>query len=94
MNASRVTNRGLLARDPGKWPVLSAILLALSCSSTTEPGPPVTLLVWNATCSAGDCASIQIRAFPKNQPQTPAGLWSLDLGTASSAITCLAVYPD
>jgi len=61
--------------------------------SPTEPPPPVTLLVSNATCSSGQCTSLQIRGFPipLNQPKVPGG-WSEDLGTVSTASTCLIMH--
>jgi hypothetical protein len=91
MKTARVTNRGLLARDLGKALVVSAVFLALACSSMTEPRVPVTLLVTNATCDSGTCSPIEVRGFPSDQPNTPGGPWSLKLGTVSTASACLTL---
>lgn len=66
---------------------------AMVVVSPTEPPPSVTLLVSNATCSSGQCTSLQIRGFPipLNQPKVPGG-WSEDLGTVSTASTCLIMH--
>ena len=66
-------------------------LLALACSSTVAPRSGVTLLVTNATCSAGSCSPLEILGFPDNQPQTPGGLWSIDLGLLTGPGACVTL---
>ena len=66
-------------------------LTALSCSSPVEPRAGVTLLVTNGTCVPGPCSSQEILAFPGNQPHTPGGYWSLDLGTLSASELCVTI---
>lgn len=61
----------------------------VACTSTTEPQAPVTLLVTNATCNAGECSSIEIRGFPANQPSTPGGMWSVALGATNKPAVCI-----
>jgi hypothetical protein len=67
------------------------LLLPLACRSPTEPSPATTVLVINATCSVGGCSPLEIRGFPRNQPQTPGGLWSLNLGTVAPGQACLTM---
>jgi hypothetical protein len=64
---------------------------ALACSSSTEPGPRAQLLVTNPTCSPGPCAQFHVLGFPQNQPNTPGGAWSIDLGFVASGTTCLTI---
>lgn len=64
---------------------------AAACAGLDQAAQPVHVLVTNATCSSGQCTAIRVRAFPDNQPHTPGGLWSLDLGTVSSASACLTI---
>ena len=87
-----------MARDHrfacGALSVAAALLLPLlgvACSSSVAPKPRATLLVTNATCAAGHCQSLDVLAFPSEQPETPAGLWSLDLGTFSAAQLCIEI---
>jgi hypothetical protein len=71
---------------------LSVLLLsAIACSSPVEPSHSVTLQVTNQTCSPGPCTTLQILAFPSNQPHTPGGLWSVDLGVVTTASACLII---
>jgi hypothetical protein len=71
---------------------LSVLFLgATACSSSVEPSQSVTLQVANQTCSPGPCTTLQILAFPSNQPNTPGGLWSLDLGVVTAASACLTI---
>ena len=71
---------------------LSVLCLgAIACSSSVEPSQSVTLQVTNQTCSPGPCAPLQILAFPSNQPKTPGGFWSLDLGVVTAASACLTI---
>jgi hypothetical protein len=73
-------------------PVL--LLATLACSSTTESLPTVTLLVTNATCNTGQCTPIEALGFPSNQPHTPGGFWSIDLGLVTGASACLTLPPS
>jgi len=67
----------------------SLILLAtVSCSSSVEPRSGVTLLVTNGTCQTGHCDSLRVLGFPSSQPNTPGGLWSLDLGIITAPQAC------
>jgi hypothetical protein len=73
--------------------LVSLLLLAGSGCSSTGPLPTVTLLVTNTTCDTGPCTPLQILGFPGIQPQTPAGLWSIDLGTVSGPSACFVLPP-
>ena len=39
----------------------------------------------------GPCTSQEVLAFPTNQPNTPGGFWSLDLGTMSAPQLCITI---
>jgi hypothetical protein len=67
------------------------VLAALSCSSSLEPKGNVTLLVMNASCAPGPCIAQEVLAFPSNQPETPGGDWSLDLGTMTGPQLCVTI---
>ena len=67
------------------------VLAALSCSSSLEPKSNVTLLVTNASCAPGPCMAQEVLAFPSNQPETPGGDWSLDLGTMTGPQLCVTI---
>jgi len=54
----------------------------------------VTLLVRNATCHAGGCDSLEVLAFPSDQPETPGGYWSLDIGLVTTPSACLTLPPS
>lgn len=69
----------------------SLMLAALSCSSSLEPKSNVTLLVTNASCNPGPCSAQEVLAFPSNQPKTPGGLWSVDLGTMTGPQLCVTI---
>ena len=71
--------------------VLCMVAIACSSSVSVEPSQSVTLQVTNQTCSPGPCTPLQILAFPSNQPNTPGGLWSLDLGMVTGASACLTI---
>jgi hypothetical protein len=71
--------------------VASAGLVVACSSPQTGPAPGVTLLVTNATCLTGHCDSLAILGFPANQPRTPGGLWSLDLGLLVGWRACLTL---
>jgi len=64
------------------------LVLAIACSSTTEPAGPVTVLVVNETCTPGPCVMLRVFGFPALQPQTPGGFWGFELGYVSGAVGC------
>lgn len=70
-------------------PVL--VVAAVACSSSVAPRAEVTLLVTNETCASGTCDSLDVLLFPRPQPNTPGGLWHLDLGTIATAQTCFTL---
>ncbi len=71
---------------------VSVLLFAVaSCSSTLEPRSGVTLLVSNETCQAGHCDSLEVLAFPGEQPDTPGGYWSIDLGRITTPQACFTL---
>ena len=75
--------------------ILFLLLLATpACSTTTEPLPIVTVLVTNTTCDVGPCTPLRILGFPVNQPGTPGGLWSIDLGLVTGPSGCLTLPPS
>jgi hypothetical protein len=66
-------------------------LTAIGCSSSTEPKHtvPPTLLVANATCLAGPCKTLEIRAFVWAFP-VPQAVWGLEIvGEVHGATACL-----
>jgi hypothetical protein len=80
---------------PFRWlqTVPLVLFVTISCSSTVEPRSGVTLLVTNGTCQGGHCDSLRVLGFPSNQPLTPGGLWSLDLGLITASQACLTLPP-
>lgn len=78
---------------PFRWlpTVLLVLFATISCSSTNEPRSGVTLLVTNGTCKEGHCDSLQVLGFPSNQPNTPGGFWSLDLGLITASEACFTL---
>src|SRR5437879_11714758 len=76
-----------------RWAIPFLVFAALSCSSIDEPRSGVTLLVTNESCVTGRCDSLRVLAFPSNQPNTPGGLWSLDLGIMTTAHACFTLPP-
>jgi hypothetical protein len=76
-----------------RWAVSFLVFVALSCSSIDAPRSGVTLLVTNETCLAGPCDSLRVLAFPSVQPNTPGGLWSLDLGLITTSQACFTLPP-
>ena len=76
-------------RSPGAAPFL--LFAALSCSSSVEPHSDVTLLVTNGTCVSGRCDSLEVLGFPSNQPATPGGFWSVDLGLITTPQACFTL---
>ena len=49
------------------------------------------LLVTNATCTSGTCDPLEVLAFPSDQPLTPGGYWSLDLGLITTPQACFTI---
>jgi hypothetical protein len=98
------TNSALIdrrRRPPLAKPLLALALLAslfgaAECStSAVDPQAGSTLLVVNGTCTAAGCEVLHVLGFPTaNQPATPGGLWSLDLGTTDARQVCLAIPPS
>jgi hypothetical protein len=71
---------------------VALLILAAACHQDTAPlGGTAKLLVSNSSCSSGTCTPIHVLMFPENQPDTPAGFWSLDLGIVSGASGCLII---
>ena len=74
--------------------VLMASGLVLGCSSPDAPRPLPTVLVTNATCDAGRCATLEIRAFIWKFP-IPTGPWGEEvLGETQPGQACLAFPPS
>jgi hypothetical protein len=69
----------------------ASLLVFAACSSSVEPRSGITLLVANGSCMPGPCSSQEVLAFPSNQPNTPGGYWSLDLGTMSAPELCITI---
>jgi len=90
----RDTRWGSTLRRLGSGLFLAPLLLALACSSTTEPQGPVTLFVVNTTCDPGPCAALSVRGFPEEQPLTPGGLWSIEVGTVAAPFACFTLPPS
>ena len=76
------------------WTISLIVFATISCSSSLEPRSGVTLLVTNSTCHEGQCDSLEVLAFPSNQPNTPGGLWRLDLGLITTAQACFILPPS
>lgn len=73
---------------------LASVAIAACGKDALAPRSGVTLLVTNATCLTGPCDSLTILAFPSNQPNTPGGYWSLDLGTMTTSQKCFVLQPS
>lgn len=73
---------------------LATVSIAACGKDALAPRAGVTLLVTNASCVTGPCDSLTILAFPSNQPDTPGGLWSLDLGTMTTSQKCFVLQPS
>jgi hypothetical protein len=69
-------------------------LASLACSSNLGPKSGITLLVTNSTCLTGQCDSVEVLAFPAEQPRTPGGYWSLDLGLLTNRSKCFTLPPS
>lgn len=74
---------------------LAVLLLVLSvaCRSPVGFRHHGTLLVSNATCVLGRCASVEVDVYPQNQPGTPGGFWRISLGTVTGSSACLYFDP-
>lgn len=70
------------------------LVCVLACSSPEAPGADITLLVVNGTCRTGRCDPLTVLGFPGNQPQTPGGFWTLDLGMVAGPSACLTLPPS
>lgn len=71
--------------------VMAVALAIYGCTASTGPTTEVTLAVSNTTCLSGVCRAIQVRAYPAEQPSTPGGLWSIEVGVVSGAAACLVL---
>jgi len=79
-----------------RFALFSSILLMLvggSCAVLDQGEDPheVGLLITNANCVGDVCTAVRVRAFPDNQPLTPGGRWSIDLGVVSARTACLVL---
>ena len=71
--------------------MFAAISVVACAKDVVGPRSGVTLLVTNATCLAGPCDSLRVLAFPSDQPNNPAGPWSLDLGVITTSQECIVL---
>lgn len=94
MHVARCPTTGQLASVGGRALAGTLLLALLGCSSPTEPIVGITLLVTNGTCRLGLCDTVRVLGFPTNQPLTPGGYWSLDLGFVAGPSTCLTLPPS
>lgn len=92
MTSLRTSSR-ITARSWWRWTLSLIVVATLACSSSLEPRSGVTLLVTNGTCQAGHCDSLRVLGFPSNQPNTPGGEWSLDLGLITTSQACFTLPP-
>ena len=78
-------------RRSGLFSSLLLILVGGSCAVFDQGEDPqeVGLLITNGTCDGDVCSPIRVRAFPDNQPHTPGGPWSIDLGVVTGRTACL-----
>ena len=69
------------------------VMAMAACASPIIDSVPehVVLAVRNTTCDPGPCQAIRVLGFPQQQPRTPGGAWSLDLGVVSTATACLII---
>ncbi len=81
----------IIQRATGASILLVAAALATGCDSgaDTTSTPTVSLLVTNSSCVASHCDSIDVLLFPANQPHTPGGFWSVDLGVITTPTACI-----
>jgi len=73
--------------------VVLLVVAVLACSSVVDPKSDITLLVTNSSCSTGRCDSLEVLGFPSNQPLTPGGFWSIDLGLLTTPKACFKLPP-
>jgi hypothetical protein len=74
-----------------KYAGIVFLLSLFACSSGVEPRfSSATLLVENTTCDS-TCAPIQILGFPTNQPNTPGGFWSINIGVLTTRSGCFTI---
>ncbi len=73
--------------------VVLLVVAVLACSSVVDPKSAITLLVTNSSCSTGRCDSLEVLGFPSNQPLTPGGFWSIDLGLLTTPEACFKLPP-
>jgi hypothetical protein len=75
--------------------VVCVALSTLLCGCRQDTAPripaPAKLFVLNSACASGACTALRVLAFPANQPHTPGGYWSLDLGTVATGSACLTI---
>lgn len=70
------------------------VLTGLACSSSIAPRTAITVRVANSTCAMTRCDSLEVLAFPGNQPRTPGGFWSIDLGVLTTFEQCFTLPPS
>jgi len=70
--------------------LLAAMALS-SCGSSSNPSGPIMINVTNATCSSGQCTSMQVVAHLQLTTPPPPGGWIVILGTVSSPSACLVI---
>ena len=70
------------------------VLATVACSSNLGPKSAITVRVANSTCSMTACDSLEVLAFPSNQPHTPGGFWSIDLGVLTTSERCFTLPPS
>ena len=73
--------------------VVLLVVAVLACSSVVDPKSDITLLVTNSSCLKGRCDSLEVLGFPSNQPLTPGGFWSIDLGLLTTPKACFKLPP-
>jgi hypothetical protein len=71
--------------------LIAALLTVPGCTVFTGPNDRAALLVVNATCDPGPCLPLTVTGFPANQPHTPGGFWSVDIGFVYGASACLTI---
>jgi len=79
---------------PARGAAAAVVLAGLACSSTLGPRSGITLLATNSSCLTGPCDSLAVLAFPSNQPNTPGGYWSVNLGLLTTAEACFKLPPS
>lgn len=80
-----------MVRPGGLIAIAVLVFAALSCSSSLQPSASIRLLVTNGSCVPGPCSPQEVLAFPSNQPNTPGGYWSIDLGTMTGSALCVTL---